>query len=140
MLWVPISIRARCTTLCYKVCQWLATGRWFSPGPPVSSTNKTDRRDIAEILLKGAVSTIKQTNKQTNVHVLPYLRIFVVKANLCNLEQTYKVFTYFIAIIESIKKDEVMRVTNSLKMSWFPDSLKKRYKRDQIMVLLGWIA
>ena len=21
-------------------------GRWFSPGPPVSSTNKTDRHDI----------------------------------------------------------------------------------------------
>jgi hypothetical protein len=40
MLWVRISIRARCTTLCDKVCQWLATGRWFSLGPPVSSTNK----------------------------------------------------------------------------------------------------
>ena len=26
------------TTLCGKVCQWLATGLWFSP---VSSTNKT---------------------------------------------------------------------------------------------------
>jgi hypothetical protein len=37
-----ISIRARCKTLCYKVCQWLATGRWFSPGSPVSLTNKTD--------------------------------------------------------------------------------------------------
>ena len=48
-LWVQISIRARCTTSCYKVCQWLATGRWFSPGPPVSSTNKTDRHDISEI-------------------------------------------------------------------------------------------
>jgi hypothetical protein len=34
------KFRARCTTLCDKVCQWLATGRWFSPGPPVSSTNK----------------------------------------------------------------------------------------------------
>jgi hypothetical protein len=31
------------TTLCEKVCQWLATGRWFSSGTPVSSTNKTDR-------------------------------------------------------------------------------------------------
>jgi hypothetical protein len=31
------------TTLCDKLCQWLATCRWFSPGPPVSSTNKTDR-------------------------------------------------------------------------------------------------
>jgi hypothetical protein len=43
------SIRARCTTLCDKVCQWLATGRWFSPYPPVSSTNKTDRYDIIEM-------------------------------------------------------------------------------------------
>ena len=32
MFWVRISIRARCTTL--SVCQWLATGRWFSPSPP----------------------------------------------------------------------------------------------------------
>jgi hypothetical protein len=39
------------TTLCDKVCQWLATGRWFSPGTPVSSTNKIDRHDITEILL-----------------------------------------------------------------------------------------
>jgi hypothetical protein len=30
-------------------------------GPPVSSTNKTDRQDIAEILLKVALNTIKQT-------------------------------------------------------------------------------
>jgi hypothetical protein len=28
-----------------------STYRWFSPGPPVSSTNKTDRHDIAEMLL-----------------------------------------------------------------------------------------
>ena len=62
MLWVRILIKARCTTLCYKVCQWLTTDRWFSPGPLVSSTNKTDRHDIAEILLKVALSTIKQAN------------------------------------------------------------------------------
>jgi hypothetical protein len=28
-------------TLCDKVCQWLVTGLWFSPGTPISSTNKT---------------------------------------------------------------------------------------------------
>jgi hypothetical protein len=33
-------------------------GRWFSPGTPVSSSNKTDRHDITEILLKVALSTI----------------------------------------------------------------------------------
>jgi hypothetical protein len=34
----------------------------FSPDPPVSSTNKTDRHDRTEILLK---VVLKQTNKQT---------------------------------------------------------------------------
>jgi hypothetical protein len=65
MLWVLISIRARYTILCDKVCQWLATGWWFSPGPPVSSTNKTYRQNITEILLKVALNIIKH---QTNVH------------------------------------------------------------------------
>jgi hypothetical protein len=37
------------TTLCDKVCQWLATGQWFSP---VYSTNKTDYHDITERVLK----------------------------------------------------------------------------------------
>jgi hypothetical protein len=40
-------------------CQWHATGRWFSPGSPVSSTNKTDRHDITEILLKVAFNAVK---------------------------------------------------------------------------------
>jgi hypothetical protein len=31
-------------------------------GTPVSSTNKTDRHDITEILLKVALNTTKQTN------------------------------------------------------------------------------
>ena len=36
----------------------LATGRWFSLGTPVSSTNKTYRHDITEIFLKVALNTI----------------------------------------------------------------------------------
>ena len=31
---------------------------WFSPGPPVSSTDNTDRHEITEILLKASVKTI----------------------------------------------------------------------------------
>jgi hypothetical protein len=38
------------------------TGRWFSHGTPVSSTNKTDHHDIIEILLKVALNAINQTN------------------------------------------------------------------------------
>jgi hypothetical protein len=52
-----------CTPLCEKVVQRLAKGQWFTPGAPISSTNRTDRHDITEILLKVALSTIKQTNK-----------------------------------------------------------------------------
>ena len=57
---VPIPLRRGVvnTTLCNKVCQWLAAGRWFSLGTPVSSTNKTDNHDIIEIFLKMALNTI----------------------------------------------------------------------------------
>ena len=40
------------TTLCDKGCQRLAAGWWFSPGTPVSSTNKTDRHNITESGIK----------------------------------------------------------------------------------------
>jgi hypothetical protein len=40
-----------------KAYQLLAHGRWFSPGTPASSTTKTGRHDIDEILLKVALST-----------------------------------------------------------------------------------
>jgi hypothetical protein len=46
------------TTLCDKVCHVLAAGRWFYPGTPVSSTNKTDHHYITDILLKVALNTI----------------------------------------------------------------------------------
>ena len=65
MLW--ISVRARGTTLCDKVCQWLVTGWWFSPGSPVSSIDKTDCHDITEILLNVLLNTIKQTNKHKSL-------------------------------------------------------------------------
>ena len=46
------------TTFCDKGCQWLVAGRWFHPGTLVSFSNKTDRHDIAEILLKVALNSI----------------------------------------------------------------------------------
>jgi len=53
------------TTLYDKACQLLATGRWFSPGTPVSPTNKRDRHNVTEILLKVALNTINQTKPIT---------------------------------------------------------------------------
>jgi hypothetical protein len=37
------------------------TGQWFSPGTPVFSTNKIDRDEITEILLKVALTIMNQT-------------------------------------------------------------------------------
>jgi hypothetical protein len=52
------NLQKGCTRLAAtsdKVYQLLAHGQWFSPGTPASSTTKTGRHDIAEILLKMAL-------------------------------------------------------------------------------------
>ena len=48
-----------------KAYQLLPHGRWFSPGTPASSTAKTGRHDIAEILLKVALKHQK-SNQSIN--------------------------------------------------------------------------
>ena len=68
MLWVQISIRARCTALCDKVS---CAGRWF---PPVSFTNKIDHHYITEILLKMALNTIKQTSINNINGLVTYIK------------------------------------------------------------------
>jgi hypothetical protein len=50
-----------------QVYQLLALGRWFSPGTPASSTTKTGRHDIAEILLKVALKHQSKSNHLTIV-------------------------------------------------------------------------
>jgi hypothetical protein len=57
---INLVIQKGCTRLAAasdKVYQLLARGRWFSPA---SATTKTGRHDIAEILLKVALSTKNQ--------------------------------------------------------------------------------
>jgi hypothetical protein len=46
----------------------LAHGQWFSPA---SSTTKTGRHDIAEILLKVALNTKNQIKSNRNPSALP---------------------------------------------------------------------
>ena len=58
-----VNYKKGCTRLAAasdKDNQLLAHGRWFSPGTPASSTTKTGRHDIAEILLKVALNTKNQ--------------------------------------------------------------------------------
>jgi hypothetical protein len=60
-----VNYKKGCTRLTAandKAYKLLAHGRWFSPGTPASSTTKTARHDIAEILLKVALKH-KKSNK-----------------------------------------------------------------------------
>ena len=69
-------------------------GRWFSP---VSSTNKTDRLDITEILLKVALNTITLThlaNEEQNVTLIYiYIEVtilyYIVALNTINQTKPY---------------------------------------------------
>jgi hypothetical protein len=60
-------------------------------GPPVSYTNKTDRHDITEILLKVALKTIKQTktNKLSKIYV------FVANESQVNSHLSYANLTSY---------------------------------------------
>ena len=55
---IPFMTRCTWCNICNKVCQWLVTGRYFSPDTPVPSTNKTDDHDKTENLLKVVLSTL----------------------------------------------------------------------------------
>jgi hypothetical protein len=81
-----VNYKKGCTRLAAasdKAYQLLAQGRWFSPGTPASSTTKTGRHDIAEILLKMALNTKNQI-KSNQLNKTLLLSIFITLiAGLC---------------------------------------------------------
>jgi hypothetical protein len=68
----------------------LAHGWWFSPGILSSYTTKTGRHDIAEILLKVALSTKNQliTTMQSNLSIVNYgdIRQVLLNTGLIDLK------------------------------------------------------
>jgi hypothetical protein len=62
----------------------LAHGRWFSSGTPASSTTKTGRHDIAEILLK--VAALKHQKSNTLQTLDPF----------CNLQSRARTHTVLV--------------------------------------------
>ena len=90
---VRISLRRDVldTTLCDKVCQWLAPGRWFSLGTPVPSTNKTNYPDITEILLNVTLNAIaltltqycNDTKRNWCNDLILVIRVIGVTTNIC---------------------------------------------------------
>jgi len=79
-LWVRIPLRRFVldATLCDEIYQLLAAGRWFSSGTPVSSTNKTNRHDIAEILLKVALNTYQSIDTWSSLCNLNSFATYII--------------------------------------------------------------
>jgi hypothetical protein len=77
-------VQARCTwyNIIYKYFQWLVAGRWLFPGTPVSSTNKTDRHEITDILLKVALNTITITYFRSGAAIIVELSEWKASINL----------------------------------------------------------
>ena len=116
-LMLRVRLRARCTTLCDKVCQWLAAGQWFSPGTPVSSTNKTDHHDITEILLKVVWNTIKPTNRNTlNEINYDYVIVILVYLNTLNFPLILESLSHSVHSWRSI---DLMGCLSNLSLKYF---------------------
>jgi hypothetical protein len=92
-----------------KVCQWLVTGQWFSQGTLVSSTNKTNRHNIIEILLEVALNTITLTlnGNQVNWKLLnPNFTLFYfifIHQNKINSDQSIIYRKYCVEDIKAVK-------------------------------------
>ena len=96
-----VSYKKGCTRLAaasYNVYQLRAHGRWFSPGTPASSTTKTGRHDIAEILLK---VVLKHQNSNKSKSNLYFIRLWNYKYSLIiryTCEKKFPVWHFFIKI------------------------------------------
>ena len=81
-----VNYKKGCTRLATgsdKIYQLLAHCRWFSPGTPASSTTKTGRHDIAEILLKVALKHQKSFKSINQVVLETILDLFYIGYCTC---------------------------------------------------------
>jgi hypothetical protein len=71
---------ARCSrknNMWYKVWQLLPTGRWFFPGTPVSSTNKTDRHEVTwQLMSKTSLLHMPVSNQEVDFFLTAYVEVF----------------------------------------------------------------
>ena len=112
------------TTLCDKVCQWLAAGRWFSPGSPFSPTNKTYCHNLTEILLIVALNTINSAAKWR----WPYFAIYTKWTNKIMLLYVHidfgcvwtLIFIFFCIIKKCTYKCIICQYENKYhRITWF---------------------
>jgi hypothetical protein len=74
-------------------------GRWFSSGTSASSTTKTGRHDIAEILLKVALNTINQPINHLLPFVLSILFLLAIALSVLRFKDCVSHFCYFQALL-----------------------------------------
>ena len=70
-----------------KVNQLVAHCRWFSPGTPASSTTKTGRHDIAEMLLRVALKHQKSKSNQPYLVTTLILKQAILQIHLRPIHQ-----------------------------------------------------
>jgi len=93
-----VDYKKGCTRLAAtsdKVYHLLTHGRWFSPGTPTSSTTKTGRHDIAEILLKVALSTINVNLYPDKHDVYSFCTISKKVCHCCCLSLTFQIKIFY---------------------------------------------
>ena len=85
----------RLATASDKVYKLLDHVRWFSPGTPASSTTKTGRHDIAEILLKVALNTINQILCLQIIYIYMklYKMLLYISSTICYVSSLF-IFIY----------------------------------------------
>ena len=104
------------TTLCATVCQWLAKG--FSPGTPVSSTNKSNHHDITEMLLKVALKTIHLNVNTMIWTIYPYMFDLFETVSISELKWAsyypFGIFTLFFHMLVLFVQDELTGFGNKV--------------------------
>ena len=94
----------KCVHVYLIVCQLLATGRCFSPGTLVYYTNKTNRYNIPEILLKVTLNIINPS---------PYITVNPISSMYIKCIHIYLISSY----ISLQKIDKVVFVGNFLRVN-----------------------
>ena len=124
------------------VCQWLATGQWFSLGALVSSTNKTDCHDITDLLLKVALNTITLTHSYFLCIILPGGQIiYWVKYNYyTQLKIVIHIPNYFYLVLNRYHNSALSCVLNLIEDKRLIDWLLFNIHRAlfQLHIYSGW--
>ena len=86
------------------------TGRQFPPCPPVSSTNKTDRHDIAEILQKVALTTKNQSMKSINFLKMSSLLGLLINQSINHIYLLIILKLFFQSVVLTTGAQAVLRL------------------------------